>query len=146
MNFSYKHLLSLPNHSVDELNLFVFLSPGMFSKMRCLYDDITESSMSPFACSSYTSPSLVPAGQTSSHFTASRVNPILSVPTVSILYWALSLRLYSCPFTKVWPQASPHAIHPVCQLYLHHPSISVCHFPLQSIQYSTTKYSILLHS
>ena len=107
----------------------------MFSKMRCLYDDITESSMSPFACSSYTSPSLVPAGQTSSHFTASRVNPILSVPTVSILYWAFVSKALFMPFHQsMAPGLSP--CHPSCVSIVFTPSSHFC------MPFSTPKYSI----
>ena len=98
--------------------------------------------MSPFTCSSYTSPSPVPAGQTSSHFKASRVSPILWVPTVPTLSRSfLSKGVFTPLHQSMAPGHSP--CHPSRgQLDSHHSSVSAGHFPLQSIQYSTPKYSI----
>ena len=65
--------------------------------------------------------------------------PYFEFPLFPLFLGPSSLRVYSCLFTKVWLQATPHAIHPECQWDSHHPSISACHFPLQSIQYFHSK-------
>lgn len=63
-------------------------------------NNVPESPMTPLTLCSYTLSSLAPAGQTSPHFTTSRVHLILSIPTTSVLFQALPppLRLYSRPF------------------------------------------------